>query len=159
MFSDSPPQIAFSCQIPFFLCLFLPITFFIFSYFFLSTVYFFISNTFLKAFFYFYFSLFLRISFFLYFSMAPSDPVQALCFSCLAYRVPGQGSRTMYGFFLRLHSAGVCPGCYAFPLDSPKIIPVAIRWATLRGSGILLLIDVSLTIFSALLIPIPFFWM
>lgn len=47
---------------------------------------------------------------------------------------------------------------YAFPLDSPKMIPVAIRWATLRGSGILLLIEVRRTIFSALFIPIPAFW-
>lgn len=47
---------------------------------------------------------------------------------------------------------------YAFPLDSPRIMPVAIRWATLRGSGILLLIEVRRMIFSAFFAPIPAFW-
>lgn len=47
---------------------------------------------------------------------------------------------------------------YAFPFDSPRIIPVAIRWATLRGSGILLLIEVRWIIFSVLFAPIPAFW-
>ncbi len=47
---------------------------------------------------------------------------------------------------------------YAFPLDSPKMMPVAIKWATLRGSGILLLIEVSRIIFFTLFRPIPAFW-
>ena len=46
---------------------------------------------------------------------------------------------------------------YAFPLDSPRVMPVAIRWATLRGSGMLLLIEVRRMIFSTFFAPIPAF--